>query len=158
MIIILVIISSFTGLKQEISGNHFKNGARKWPYICWGVVISSYNDFRRSILSSLNFRSEVMMSPAPISHVTNFYHHLFIQFSSSLIMQLIILFFHFFNSLSRDKLFLSGCFFLRGLLIIFRFLVIILLFFRNIYIYIVNIINWIVVINRPINFIPLTFT
>jgi hypothetical protein len=73
-------------------------------------------------------------------------------------MQLIILFFHFFNSLSRDKLFLSGCFFLRGLLIIFRFLVIILLFFRNINIYIVNIINWIVIINRPINFIPLTFT
>lgn len=158
MIIILVIISTFAGLKEEISGNHFKNGARKWPYICWGVVISSYNNFRRSILSSLNFRSEVMMSPAPISHVTNFYHHFFIQFSSSLIMQLIILFFHFFHSLSWYKLFLSGCFFLRVLLIIFSFLVIILLFFRNIYINIVNIINWIVIINRPINFIPLTFT
>lgn len=157
MIIILIIISSFTRLKQEISSNHFKYGTCKRPNISWSIIISSYDDFRRSILSSLNFRSEVMMSPTSISHVTNFHHYFFIQFSPSLIMEFIILFFHFFDSLSRDKLFLCRLIFLWSFIIIFRLLVFFFFRFWNIYINVINIINWII-INWPTSFISLTFT
>jgi len=157
MIIIFVIVSSFARLKQEITCNHFKNSTCKRPNVSWSILISSYYNFWRSILSGLNFRSEVMMSPAPISHVTNFDHYLFIQFSSSLIMELVILFFHLLNSLSWHKLFLSRLIFLRGFIIIFRFLVIILFFLWNINIDVINIINWIIIIHWSTDLVPLTF-
>jgi hypothetical protein len=73
-------------------------------------------------------------------------------------MELVILFFHLLNSLSWHKLFLSRLIFLRGLIIIFRFLVIILFFLWNININVINIINWIIIIDWSTDLVPLTFT
>jgi hypothetical protein len=45
MVIILIITISFTRFKQEVTSNHFKNGASKTPDVSGRVVVSTNNDF-----------------------------------------------------------------------------------------------------------------
>ena len=100
MIIVFIIILTFSWFKQEVSCNHFKNSACKWPNICRCIVVCSNNNFWWSILACLDLGSEVMMSPASIAHITNLNHNRFINFPSSLIVEFCVLSFHLFNSLA----------------------------------------------------------
>ncbi len=84
MIVILVIITSLARLKQKITCYHFKDSASQAPYIRWGIVVSTYDDLWRPILSSLNLWSEMMIGPAAVTHVTYLYHYVLINFRSSL--------------------------------------------------------------------------
>lgn len=72
MVIIFPILITFTGFKQEISGCHLKDHACKRPDISRWVVLWSNNDFWRSVLSRLDLRWEMVISPASISEVANF--------------------------------------------------------------------------------------
>ena len=100
MIIVFIIILTFSWFKQKVSSDHFKNGACKRPNIGRGIVVCANNNFRWSILTCLDLRSEVMMSPAAIAHITNLNHNSFINFPSSLIVEVSVLSFHLLNSLA----------------------------------------------------------
>lgn len=76
MIIILVVISTLSWFKQKVSRYHLKNSTSKRPNVSGGVVVCSNDNFWRAILSGLNFRSEVVVGPTPVSHVTNLYLHI----------------------------------------------------------------------------------
>ena len=114
MIIIFIVILTFSWLKQEISCNHFENCASKRPNIGWSIVISSNDNLWRSILPGLNLWSEVMMGPTSVTHITNLYHNSFIDLSSSLVMELVVLCLHLLHSLTRFSNFLSFIFLLEG--------------------------------------------
>ena len=85
MVIIFVVILSFTRFKEEITSYHFEDGAGKAPNISWSVVVSTNDDLWRSVLSSLNFRSEMMVCPTAITHITDFNLHIFINLPTSLV-------------------------------------------------------------------------
>ena len=100
MIIIFIIILTFSWFKEKISGYHLKNSASKRPDISWCIIICPNNNFRWSILSCLNLWCKMMMCPTPITHITNFDHNSLIKSSPSLIIQFFFVFsLHFFNSL-----------------------------------------------------------
>ena len=99
MIIIFVVILTFSWLKEKISCDHFKNGASKWPNVCRRIIIGPDYDFRRPVLPGLDLRSKMMVSPTAVTHITNFYHHIFVDFSASFIVLCLEFFFHFLNSL-----------------------------------------------------------
>lgn len=84
MVIVFVIIVSLARLKQEITCNHLKDGASQAPYVSWGIVVSTYDNFWGSILPGLNLWGEVVISPATVSHVTYLYHYVLINFGTSL--------------------------------------------------------------------------
>jgi hypothetical protein len=95
----------------------------------------------------------VVVSPAPITHITDFNHNSFIDFSSSLVVQLLILFFHFFDRLASRGFYSGGGLIISDLKFsqftqnIFVFLA--LLFSPDIN---VNIINFLVIYIREITF------
>lgn len=124
MIIILIIVISFSWLEQKFTGDHLKYGTGKGPNIGTRVIIGTYNNLGRSILSSLNFRREMMMSPATISEITDFYHHGFIQFTTSL----------------WKNIWSCCCFigFLSGFFLFFFLLLWLFVFVADVYIQIVN--------------------
>jgi len=71
MVIVLVISFSFAGLEQEVTGAHLKDSASKTPNIGGSIILRANNYFRRTILTRLNLRSEVLVSPAAIAHVAD---------------------------------------------------------------------------------------
>jgi hypothetical protein len=75
MIVILIVVTTFARLEEEVSRYHFKNGASETPNVCRGVVVGANNDLWGSVLASLNLRREVVVSPAPVTHVTDFDLH-----------------------------------------------------------------------------------
>lgn len=89
MIIILVIVVAFARLKQKVTSNHLKYSTCERPNVSRCIVVGTYNDFWGPILTSLNFRSEVMISPATVTHVAYLYHHIFINLGTSLTLTLI---------------------------------------------------------------------
>ena len=84
MIIVFTKIGTFSGLKQEVSRDHFKDHTGKTPNISGSVIIGSDQNFWRSVLPGLNFIREMMMGPARVSQVCYLYAHITIQFISSL--------------------------------------------------------------------------
>jgi hypothetical protein len=84
VIIILVVIVALTWLKQKVTCHHLKYSTRQRPDVSRCIVIGTYNDLRGPILTSLNFRSKVMISPATVTHVAYLYHHVFINLGTSL--------------------------------------------------------------------------
>ena len=66
-----------------------------------------------------------MMSPASVTHITDFDHNCLINLSSSLVVQLVVLSFHFFKSLTIfvNIFFLNFIFFFHFILFIVTFLV-----------------------------------
>jgi hypothetical protein len=90
MVIVLIIVITFARLKEEISSDHFKYGACERPDISRCIIVSSYNNLWRSILSSLDFRSKVMVSPASITHIADLDHNIFIDLGTSLLFRLSI--------------------------------------------------------------------
>lgn len=84
MIIIFVIIVALSRLKQEITSHHLKDCAGERPDVSRGIVVGTYNDLWRPILTSLDFRSKVMVSPATVTHVAYLYHHVLINLGTSL--------------------------------------------------------------------------
>jgi hypothetical protein len=89
MIIILIIVVTFARLKQEITCHHFKDGAGQAPNVSRSIIIGTYNDLWRTILSRLNFRSEMVICPASISHVAYLYHYILINLGTSLTLALV---------------------------------------------------------------------
>jgi hypothetical protein len=83
MVIVFTILITFTGLKQEISCCHLKDHACKRPNISGCIVLWSNNDFRRSILSRLNLRRKMVVSPASISKVAYLQLQVFAKLGSS---------------------------------------------------------------------------
>jgi len=97
MIIILIIIASFSRFKKKIPSQHFKNHACARPNICTGVIRIAYYCFRGSVLPCLNRWSEMVMRPASVAHVNNRHMAIIGQFRSSfrLLGGLLYLFFWF---------------------------------------------------------------
>ena len=91
MVVILVIVASFSRLKQEVSSDHFKDSAGKAPHVSRRVVIDSHNHLWRPVLSRLDLRSKVVISPTTIAHVANLDHHVLIQFRASPLRLLFLL-------------------------------------------------------------------
>lgn len=71
MIIILVVVLALSRLEQEVSSHHLEDCASKTPDIRRGIVIGSNYNLWGTILSSLNFWREMVISPASISHVAD---------------------------------------------------------------------------------------
>ena len=90
MVIVLIIVITFARLKQEISSNHFKYSACERPDISRCIIVSAYYNLWRSILSSLDLRSKVMVSPTSITHITDLHHYIFIDLGTSLLFRLSI--------------------------------------------------------------------
>ena len=80
MIVVLVVVASFSRLEQKVSGDHFKNSAGKRPNISRTVVILTNDNFRGSVLSGLNLWGEVMVGPATITHVADLHFHVLVDF------------------------------------------------------------------------------
>lgn len=155
VIIILIIVISLSWLEEKISSNHFKDSTCKGPNISSGIIISSNDDFRRSILASLNLRCKVMMSPATITHITDLNHDFIIQLSTTLALQILKLFGHFFHRL----LFLSSQIFI--IFQFFKYLVITVLILINVNFDIVDLTHWLffkITVNVDQWSIPITFT
>ena len=84
MIIVFVIVVALSRLKQEVASHHLKDCAGERPDVSRGIVVGTYNDLWGPILTGLDFRSKVMISPATVSHVAYLYHHVLINLGTSL--------------------------------------------------------------------------
>ena len=91
MVIVFVIVVSLSGLKQEIASHHLKHGAGQAPDVCRCIVIGTYNDFWRTILTSLDLGSKVVVGPATVTHIADLNHHIFINLRSPLTLSLSLL-------------------------------------------------------------------
>ena len=80
MIIVFIIIIALLRFKQKVPSQHLKNHASEWPNISTRIIRIPNNSLRRPILSSLNLRSEMMMSPTSIPHVNYCHMTIFSQF------------------------------------------------------------------------------
>lgn len=119
MIIIFIIVLTFSWFEQKVTSNHLEYSAGEGPNIGRSVIISSNNYFRGPILPCLDLRSEMMMSPASVTHVTDLDHYLLVNLSASLVVHLfIILSFHLLECLT---IFVSSNFIIRFLNFIFFF-------------------------------------
>ena len=92
MVIILVIIAALARLEEEVTCHHLENGASERPNVGRGVIVSPDDNLGRPVLTRLDFWCEVMIGPAPITHVTD------------LDLDIIT------DSRASPKLFLLGCF------------------------------------------------
>ena len=72
MVIVFFKLSPGSWVEQKISSDQFKSHAGKAPEVCGGIVVNSHNNFRSPVLSGLNFRNEMEVSPAPVSQITDF--------------------------------------------------------------------------------------
>jgi hypothetical protein len=91
MVIIFIVVTTLTGLKQKIASYHFKDSTSQAPDISRRVIVGTYDDLWRAVLTSLNLRSKVVICPASISHVANFDHYILIDFRSSLALLLLLI-------------------------------------------------------------------
>lgn len=71
VVIILVVVLTLSWLEEEITSHHLKDCAGKAPDICWSVIVGSNYNFRRTILSSLNFWRKMVVCPTSIAHVAD---------------------------------------------------------------------------------------
>lgn len=67
------IVLCFLGVKEEVAGEHFKKHAGERPHVCCLVVVDPENYFWRAVLPGLNFWLEVVMLPAAVSEICDFY-------------------------------------------------------------------------------------
>lgn len=79
MVVVLVVGFTLAWFEQEVTGAHLKDSASETPNVSRSVILGANNNFRRAILSRLNFRGKVPVSPAPVSHVADFNLHIFTQ-------------------------------------------------------------------------------
>ena len=115
MVVVFVIILALSGFEQEVASDHLKDSAGERPDVGRSVVVCSNDDLWRSVLSGLDLRSKMVVSPASISHIANFNHHFFIKFPASLPLKFIKLFLHLFGVLLNLLFFtLFGCLLLFG--------------------------------------------
>ena len=77
MIIVFLVFRTWSWIKQKVTSNKFKNHTCIAPKISRSIVINSQNNLWSTILSSLNFRNKMIMSPASISKITNFTIYIF---------------------------------------------------------------------------------
>ena len=84
MIIIFVVVVAFPWLKQEVTSDHLEDSAGQGPDVSTGVIVGANDDLRRAVLSGLDLRSEVVIGPAPVSHVAYLYHHVLINLRPAL--------------------------------------------------------------------------
>ena len=99
MIIIFGKVGTFSGLKKEISCQNFKNHASETPNISSRIVVDPKNhlkgihlklsqsgkNLRGTILSRLDFSCKVVMCPASVAQIRDFYSHIFIYSCSAAI-------------------------------------------------------------------------
>jgi len=88
MVVIFVIVVALSRLEQEVTSYHLKDGASERPDVSGSIVISANNNLWRTILASLNFWGEMVMSPTSITHITYLHHHIFIDLWSSFLLWL----------------------------------------------------------------------
>lgn len=89
MIIVFVIIIALARLKQKVTCDHFKYSTGERPDVSRCVVISTYDNLWRPILTSLDFRSKVMIRPTAVTHIAYLYHNVFINFRTSLTLTIV---------------------------------------------------------------------
>lgn len=75
VIIVFAPIFWFSGLKKQISREHFIHHASEWPNIRSLTVGLPEDNLRRSILSSLNLSRKMVMLPTCISQICNFHFY-----------------------------------------------------------------------------------
>ena len=71
MIVCLTVILTFSWIEKEITRNKLKYHTSKRPEICTCIIVYAKHNFRASILTSLDLLCEMMMCPAPITHITD---------------------------------------------------------------------------------------
>ena len=102
MVIILVIVLAFSWFEKEISSYHFKDCASETPNVSRGIVVGTNDNFWGPVLAGLDFRSEVVVGPATVTHITDLNLNIFINFRSSFLLFFYHLFFQSFIIIVKE--------------------------------------------------------
>jgi hypothetical protein len=73
-----VIILILSGVEEQFTSEHFEGHASEGPHVGAKVVIGARQDLGTSVLPSLNLSCEVVVLPAGIPKISNFYFKSFL--------------------------------------------------------------------------------